>query len=142
MTTDGVGSESVACGRADVSLEFAHIYADEPIGPEHLVAAQTMVDVRSEMEAQGLAVSTTVLVDDYNPVYKPLDVGHFIRTLGSLGANPDWVSSEAALVPFGHELLDHLPRRTRRSQERYLDSAGRLSCHCKTRRNERSVTAG
>jgi hypothetical protein len=87
-----------------------------------------MVEARASLHQSGQSVSAVVLVDDYNPESRSLIISEYEAVLDARGAAPDWVASEARLVPAASAFLESLPPRVRRSEERRANSTGRLSC--------------
>lgn len=114
--------------RADVSIEFAHVYVDEEIQPEHRTSSGLMVDARSSLVSRGQCVSTVILVDDYNPQEDVLDIDSFLAALEESGGGADWVLSEAGLVPAAEEFVGSLTPREQRGHLRYARSSGKFAC--------------
>lgn len=112
----------------DLSVEFAHVYADEAFGPEHLAAAEEARLLREELETSGLTYSLSVLIDDYNPLSPTLNVAGFVRQLSEHGPTPDHVVLEGSLIENARSFLAGLNGREGRGLRRYIESRGRFPC--------------
>jgi hypothetical protein len=110
-----------------VSIEFAHIYADEVPSAEHFESAGFAADLKRSLEQENWRVRLDVLIDDYNTRDTTLDLPGFVHLLDSWGAPPDVVGSEASLVPAAEDLLANSSRASR-SARQYLASHGRMPC--------------
>jgi hypothetical protein len=115
-------------GAVDVSVEFAHIYADEAFGDEQIAGARELLRQARRMAVTGQTYSLAVLIDDYNPAVNTLDTSDFVRSLAAHGAAPDHVVLESSIAPIAQEFLRSVSRRERRSLERHAESRGRMPC--------------
>ncbi len=114
--------------RSDVSIEFAHVYVDEQVQPEHRTSAVLMAETRNSLASRGRRVSSVILVDDYNPEREVLDIDSFLTALEENGGGADWVLSESGLVPAAEEFIGSLTPREQRGHLRYARSSGKFAC--------------
>lgn len=112
----------------DVSVEYAHIYADETFGPEQLRGIREMLRLAGGFRRAGRSYSLAVLVDDYNPDLKTLSVPGLVAALTGHGAAPDHVIMESALAPLAEAFLDRVSGRDGRGLRRYVRSHGKVPC--------------
>ena len=112
----------------DVAVEFAHVYADETFGPEHLAGVFEATQQTRRLKAAGRSYSLSVLIDDYNPEACTLDTDTFIASLQRHGGAPDYVVLESTLADAAESLLTTITGREGRGLRRYLKSRGRMPC--------------
>jgi hypothetical protein len=110
---------------AEISVEFAHVYADEQLGAEQDLSAVEAARISAEHDD----VQRVVLVDDYNAVVAPQRLGALLAELRELAPPEDVIASEAALAPAAQMLLRSMAAgRERRSIERYVRDRRRWPC--------------
>jgi hypothetical protein len=89
----------------DVSLEYAHIYANSEIGLEHHVAVEVLADVTQGLDQNGESFNLIVLVDDYSFPDPSFDYPAFSEWLKDKGYKPDFMYRESQLIPVCDEVL-------------------------------------
>lgn len=109
------------------NLEFGHIYLDEKLSPQHKLGIKAALKLIKQLPRG--AVVTTVLIDDYNPINKELNIDEYIKTLTNFGLRPDFVALESALVKRGRQVLNAAAdSRLSRSYRRYIERHHKYPC--------------
>jgi hypothetical protein len=83
----------------DVSIEYAHIYANSKIGEEHKLSLQALREVTEPKK------SLVVLVDDYSFPDPTFDYTSFTAWLAEQGHKPDLMLRESQLIPLCDQVL-------------------------------------
>lgn len=111
----------------DYNLEFAHIYLSDTVSAEHfhgLKEARKFINRRPTR-----TISSTILIDDYNPKTKKLDIDSFLQELKTQGLAPDFVALESKLTRGGQALLKKAyDSRIKRSYENYIRNHNKYPC--------------
>jgi hypothetical protein len=109
------------------SIEFAHTYTDEIPGVEQAISCKVASRISDALLPDGWTIRSEVLLDDYN-VTETITTAETLRTyLDQFGHSPDFVASEASLVPAATELIQ-VPGRARASARRFLEQRGIVPC--------------
>jgi len=112
----------------DYNIEFAHIYTDEAFSPEHAEGISVLKKVLAGLPS-GTKVTTSVLIDDYNPTKNLLVVSDFTRQLSEAGVTPDFIAWESVLTKQGYSLLNSIhDDRVYKTYENYIRSHGKFPC--------------
>src|SRR5687768_2146762 len=90
---------------ADVSIEYAHIYADTRCGREQIDTAREALTIIDRLSGSWHAV---VLVDQYNVPDLGFDVAGFAEDLSAAGLKPNAVYFEGDLVGVAETLLSEI----------------------------------
>lgn len=114
--------------KSDYNIEFAHIYMNENFTVEHFKSAKLALEKILVLQRQGKMITSTVLIDDYNPTDKILDVKKFVNELDSLGIRPNYLVYESKMVNFKEQLLSEMNERYRRKYLRYMENHDRIPC--------------
>jgi len=83
--------------KVDFNIEFAHIYSDERFGQEHKASLAVLELVLKVIQGAGQSYSLNLLIDEYHPNNKDLDVKSFINKLAESGFKPDYLYLESEL---------------------------------------------
>lgn len=91
-----------------LSIELAHIYADQDFSDEQRMSIDHAQKVIDQFKSQG-AVVTTVLIDDLHVEQTSLDVDGYVKTLEEKGIIVDQVVFEGKLSPISDHIIRILP---------------------------------
>lgn len=107
------------------NIEFFHIYTDEVIGREHTASIPHLRHLMRHLPA----ASTTILIDNYNPVEHTLTTNEILQFLEQQGVRPDFYAYEADMVLAGRKLLASVTKpHLQRSYQKYITAHGKLPC--------------
>lgn len=101
--------------KVDFNIEYAHIYSNEIFGQEHQDSLAVLKLVLEIMESGGHSYNLNLLIDEYHPEAKDLDINDFIAKLKEQGFAPDYLYLESELHNDVNLLLDVL------TEEKYLN---------------------
>lgn len=87
----------------DISIEYAHIYANKHISDEQKLSLEILSSVKAEHP--GKKISLVVMIDDYSFPDPTFDYNSFDNWLGQNGFPPDVVLRESQLIPLCDEVL-------------------------------------
>lgn len=114
--------------RNSYNIELAHIYVNEDPTEEHdkaiILAAQRVESIGIDPSL----VTTSILIDDYNPAEKILDTRYFLSYLEKKGLVPDYYVYEARLPEFKDQLLGEMTGRLQRQYTEYIKKTGKCPC--------------
>jgi hypothetical protein len=110
-----------------VSIEYAHIYADDLPNIEQKLSVECTREVCDRFRTLGVKVRLEVFVDDYNTTQNTLDVTDIQEFLQSAGLEPQFIASESALVESATALLDEAGRAGAGGRQ-FLQKRGRVPC--------------
>lgn len=88
-----------------VVVEAAHIYADQQPCAEQAVSASIAAEIGFNL---GKPMHRMLLVDDYHPMAKTLELDSYIDWLSGQGYSTDEVIMESSLVQDAQELLEQI----------------------------------
>ncbi len=88
----------------DISVEYAHIYTNKPIGDEQRFSLEILSGVTQEFK--GKNTSLVVMVDDYSFPDISFDYNSFAEWLKEKGFQPDIILKESQLIPLCDEVLN------------------------------------
>lgn len=114
--------------RIHYNIEFAHIYTNECLNGEHIESARLAKKQIDKIDHLGQSYVLTVLIDDYNPAEKILDIRSFLQELSQLGVEPNYVVFESSLVHFQDFLLDKMNGQIKKEYVNYIDKHQKCPC--------------
>ncbi|HSX31830.1 MAG TPA: hypothetical protein VLF43_01085 [Candidatus Saccharimonadales bacterium] len=100
----------------DVSVEYAHIYANQLISEEHELSIHHIKQITHELKAKGLSGSLVVMVDDYSFPDPSFSYAKFSRWLKIKDYPPDLLIRESQLIPQCDEVLAMIEDRKLKKQ--------------------------
>lgn len=99
--------------KADVNIEFSHIYTSQTLGPDQVVGGKIAKQIYHLLYDQGLTPTTNVWIDDYNPRNKEPRISFATKYLEDLWKhikfNPNYYAFEADAFGAGQVLLESIP---------------------------------
>ena len=109
------------------NIEFAHVYADENFNKEHQQGVELLLEVKKNIPQHATYV-TAVLVDEYNPDQKILDIKEYVSILAKMGAMPDFLGFESELALANDEMMKSVDSKIRKEYERYFANKQKIAC--------------
>lgn len=114
--------------KEDYNIEYAHIYTDKKFGAEQRQGIKILHDIIKKLRLLNKSYVLSVLIDEYNPKDRILDIGKFLVTLEKYGARPDFVAFESKLAPYHELLLKKMTARKRREYVKYIEKNNKIPC--------------
>jgi hypothetical protein len=96
--------------KLDLSLEFAHIYADESLSNSQLLSSKIFRDIADRARANGTTLESVVLIDDIH-VKNAQEKHQLKQTLISRFEQVDNLIFESELLSASKQLLRALPKK-------------------------------
>lgn len=112
---------------ASLNIEFSHIYINENFNSEHKKAAEIVKKILKD-EPSSKSITTTVLIDDYNPTESFFVEQEFLANLDNVGIKPDYLAYEAKLTLWTEEILREMTGKLQRKYLHYVVSKGKSPC--------------
>lgn len=112
----------------DYNIEFSHIYTDENFGPEHNKSVTLMLDLVKELKDKKSTYTTTLMVDDYNPNIKILDIDQLMDKLTTLKAKPNFLVYESRLTDLSDGLLNEMSGKIKSEYVKYIFNKQKYPC--------------
>ncbi|OGD83008.1 hypothetical protein A2165_01525 [Candidatus Curtissbacteria bacterium RBG_13_40_7] len=115
--------------KVDYNIEYAHIYSDEVFNQEHIESLNVLELILRILKNDNKIFNLNLLVDEYHPDTKSLDIDDFLSKLKYRGYYPDNLYLESELHKDVKLLLDNLTsEKALRDYERYLVKHGKSPC--------------
>lgn len=115
--------------KVDFNIEYAHIYADETFGQEHRNSLAVLKLILDVLRSGNKSYSLNLLIDEYHPEDKALDVGDFIGKLKEHGFAPDYFYLESNLhADIGLFVAGLTKEKYVNDYHRYLEKNGKSPC--------------
>jgi hypothetical protein len=113
----------------DYNIEFAHIYSDKKFGVEQKKSIEILKAVILKCLKKRLTFSCCVLIDDYNPKVKKLQLKSFLHELDKCNVYPHFIGFESKLVEKKFFLLNSIENhKIRKSYLRYIKNKKHVPC--------------
>lgn len=114
----------------DYNIEFAHIYTNESFSSEQERGVILTLKKEKELEKQKYKVASGVLIDDYSPAERLLEIPDYLKKLEQAGRAPDFAGLEGSLTGFKNTLLDLVEKKSiKKEYVRYIDKKnGKIPC--------------
>jgi hypothetical protein len=93
----------------DLSIEFAHIYADRYFAEEQQYSLQLAKEKKHHALLSGKSVTTLVMIDDLHASRVITGASQIKDIVAQNGDSVDNIVFESSLVPAALELIDNLP---------------------------------
>lgn len=114
--------------KVDYNIEYCHIYVNENFTTEHYRAVNLLKTAINDLEKKNLSYTTSVLIDDYNPTEKVLNVKSFIKELDCMGGKADHVVYESKLTRLKDDMLGVMRGKLKRRYQLYINKTGKCPC--------------
>jgi len=115
--------------KVDYNIEYAHIYADEVFKQEHIDSLNVLELILRILKNDKKSYNLNLLIDEYHPEDKSLDIEDFLSKLKFRGYTPDHLYLESELHKDINLLLANLTdEKHLRDYERYLQRTGKSPC--------------
>ncbi len=109
------------------NLEFAHIYTDEKISPNHLASADMVMEITSA--SPDINYVSSILIDNYNAHDDGFDIQKYLGKLEDHGVKPDFYALESDLIPAAEDLLASITKpKILRMHRSYIERKGKYPC--------------
>jgi hypothetical protein len=83
--------------KVDYNIEYAHIYSDEVFGQEHIESLSVLELILRIIRNDNKSHNLNLLIDEYHPEAKDLDVDDFLNKLKYRGYYPQFLHLESGL---------------------------------------------
>lgn len=115
--------------KVDYNIEYAHIYSDEVFNQEHIESLNVLELILRILKNDNKIYNLNLLIDEYHPDIKALDVDDFLSKLKFRGYYPDYLHLESDLHADVGNLLANLTNEKHiRDYERYFQKNGKSPC--------------
>lgn len=115
--------------KVDYNIEYAHIYSDEVFNQEHIESLNVLALILRILKNDNKNYNLNLLIDEYHPETKDLDVEDFLSKLKFRGYYPDYLHMESALHDEVDTLLVNLTNeKHQRDYQRYFEKNGKSPC--------------
>jgi len=111
------------------NIEFAHIYSDKKFGAEQKKSIEILKAVILKCLKKRLTFSCCVLIDDYNPKIKKLQLKSFLYELDRHNIYPHFIGFESKLVEKKFFLLNNIKnQKIKRNYLKYIKNKKHVPC--------------
>jgi hypothetical protein len=110
------------------NIEYSHIYLDEAIDEEKMESIRIAKSIIKLFKNSNQKFTANVMLDDYNPVEKTLNVETFLKTLKSNGVPPDYIIYESKLTKYSNFLINKMSKRLENEYTKYIKTKGFVPC--------------
>ena len=115
--------------KVDYNIEYAHIYADEVFGQEHIESLNVLELILRIIRNDNKNHNLNLLIDEYHPEDNSLDVDDFLNKLKYRGYHPHFLYLESDLHKDVDLFLDNLTSEKHKNEYyKYLDKHGKSPC--------------
>jgi hypothetical protein len=115
--------------KVDYNIEYAHIYSDEVFNQEHIESLNVLELILRILRNDNKSYNLNLLVDEYHPEDKSLNIEDFLNKLKFRGYYPENLYLESDLHGDIKLFLDSLiSEKALRDYERYFDKNGKSPC--------------
>lgn len=95
----------------DVSVEFCHMYQDQPFGEEQQTSISLLKDVLQELEKKQKTYITSVLVDDFHVEQEKWELSSLLEHMKSYHITPDMIAMESKFTTIADHIISLIPER-------------------------------
>lgn len=95
----------------DVSVEFCHIYQDQPFGVEQQRSISLLKDILHELETKQKTYITSVLVDDFHVEKEKWELASLLEQMKSYHIMPDMIAMESKFTTVADHIISLIPER-------------------------------
>jgi len=115
--------------RVDYNIEYAHIYSDEVFNDEHIESLNVLELILRILKNDNKSYNLNLLVDEYHPEIKSLDIDDFLNKLKFRGYYPDFLYLESYLHEDIKLFLDNISSdKVINDYNRYFAKHGKSPC--------------
>lgn len=94
----------------DVSIEFAHLYADQQFSAEQQYSLMLAQEKKRQAVSAGESVVTLVMIDDLHASEVIIDAPRLRQAVTRNGGSVDNVIFESSLIPGSIQLIESIPK--------------------------------
>ncbi len=115
--------------KANYNIEYAHIYSDEVFNQEHVESLKVLELILRILKNDNKTYSLHLLIDEYHPEDKTLNIDDFLEKLKYRGYSPDYMHLESELHKDLNLFLDSLTNEKHvQDYHRYYEKHGKSPC--------------
>jgi hypothetical protein len=115
--------------KVDYNIEYAHIYADEDFNSEQKESIKVLDLVVKIIKQDNKTYSLNLMIDEYHPSKKKLNVQKFLTKLKKNNYYPDYLCMESDLHQHVDFLLDNITKsKYKKDYEKYINKNGKSPC--------------